>query len=98
MKPLWFLFLVFLTLRITWAEESVTLEALQPDCNAVCDRQAIVFVHGLWGSKETWKNSSTGSSWPEMLRTDPACKLCDVFVVSYPTSLGNSAGNSVRLT
>jgi pimeloyl-ACP methyl ester carboxylesterase len=71
----------------------------RPECRFSCgDRNAIVFVHGLWGSEKTWMNADH-KTWPVLLSEDPFFDGFDVFLASYPTSEGFwSAGNKVRLT
>ena len=37
-------------------------------CLVPCKRAAVVFIHGILGSKETWENGTT--TWPELLAAD----------------------------
>lgn len=70
------------------------------ECIYACSgRRALIFVHGLWGSEDTWKNATNGKTWPELISEDSFFDNFDVYVVSYPTSviLGRE-GNKVRLT
>ena len=46
--------------------------------------RVIVFVHGLHGSRESWRDSN-GAYWPDMIRTDPRFAYSDVEVAEYPT-------------
>ena len=71
-----------------------------PACdNSSCQRHAIVFVHGLWGSKDTWRWSESHPSWPELVVQDSNFANFDVYVVEYPTSPGFwGPGNKVRFT
>ena len=56
-----------------------------------------MFVHGLWGSDETWKNGK--HTWPQLITADGQFDGYDVYTASYGTSLGYSAsGNNTRLT
>lgn len=48
---------------------------------------AIVFIHGLYGGTETWKNPS-GSSWPALMRTDADFRNYDIYVPTYTTGCG----------
>jgi hypothetical protein len=52
---------------------------------------AIVFVHGIYGSDDTFKNTSTGFDWPAKLpnciELGPYCRHIDVFRLSYRTAL-----------
>ena len=47
--------------------------------------RVIVFVHGLHGSRESWR-AANGAYWPDMVRTDPRFAYSDVDVagVSNP--------------
>jgi pimeloyl-ACP methyl ester carboxylesterase len=56
-------------------------------CRAPCDRTAVVFIHGLLGSRETWANDEN-ITWPEMLATDPDVgPMLDVYRVDYDSFL-----------
>lgn len=65
-----------------------------PPCEQPCERHAIVFVHGLFGGIDSWDNGAT--SFPDILRKDPLCGECDIFMISYPTKPSES--NKIRLT
>ena len=56
------------------------------DCAVPCDRVAVIFVHGLGGSRETWLNTSGSTQvyWPQLLAEDPelGAKL-DIYRVDY---------------
>jgi pimeloyl-ACP methyl ester carboxylesterase len=68
------------------------------NCPAPCPRIAVVFVHGLTGSRETWINVSTGSSFPKLLAEDPALQdKLDVYSVNY-ASLWNSGPPIAQVT
>jgi pimeloyl-ACP methyl ester carboxylesterase len=58
--------------------------------------RVIVFVHGLHGSRESWR-ASNGAYWPEMVRTDPRFAFSDVVVAEYPTPASNGKMSSVQL-
>lgn len=51
------------------------------------DYDAIVFVHGIYGSKETFRNESTAFDWPTSIRTDVAGRHIDVYQLEYSTAL-----------
>ena len=34
------------------------------------NKNLILFIHGLTGSNETWKNEETNNTYPELLLTD----------------------------
>ena len=46
--------------------------------------RVIVFVHGIHGSRETWR-ASNGAYWPQLIQTDPHFQKSDVVVAEYPT-------------
>jgi pimeloyl-ACP methyl ester carboxylesterase len=46
--------------------------------------RVIVFVHGIHGSRETWR-ASNGAYWPQLIATDPHFQRSDVVVAEYPT-------------
>jgi pimeloyl-ACP methyl ester carboxylesterase len=68
-------------------------------CEAPCSNTtAIIFVHGLTGSSETWKNTTSGASFPNLLSEDPAIKdKIEVYTVEYG-SLWNSGQPIVAVT
>ena len=56
----------------------------------------IVFVHGLHGSRETWR-AVNGAYWPDMIRTDPRFAFSDIDVAEYPTPASNGKMSSTEL-
>ncbi len=58
--------------------------------------RVIVFVHGLHGSRESWR-ASNGAYWPDLVRTDPRFSYSDVDVAEYPTPASNGKMSSVKL-
>ncbi|MGC1300583.1 MAG: hypothetical protein WA869_36610, partial [Alloacidobacterium sp.] len=58
--------------------------------------RVIVFVHGLHGSRESWR-ASNGAYWPDLIRTDPRFAYSDVEVAEYPTPASNGRMSSVQL-
>jgi pimeloyl-ACP methyl ester carboxylesterase len=56
----------------------------------------IVFVHGLHGSRESWR-ASNGAYWPDLIRKDPRFAYSDVEVAEYPTPASNGKMSSVQL-
>lgn len=51
--------------------ETVTLKRVsETPCSAPCNRVAVIFVHGITGDSNTWKNQA--SDWPLLLAKDPA--------------------------
>lgn len=58
----------------------------QGTCSAPCQKAAVVFIHGLMGSKETWQNGT--SFWPSLLATDPDIgDKVDVYRVDFDSYL-----------
>ena len=58
--------------------------------------RVIVFVHGLHGSRESWR-ASNGAYWPDMVRTDPRFAYSDIEVAEYPTPDKNGKMSSNQL-
>jgi len=58
--------------------------------------RVIVFVHGLHGSRESWR-AANGAFWPDLVRTDPHFAYSDVEVAEYPTPVSNGKMSSVQL-
>ena len=71
---LWCLFLGYI------AASSGCFRARADDLKA----RVIVFVHGIHGSRETWR-ASNGAYWPQLIETDPHFQKSDVVVAEYPT-------------
>jgi pimeloyl-ACP methyl ester carboxylesterase len=58
--------------------------------------RVIVFVHGLHGSRESWR-AANGAYWPDLIRADPRFAYSDVDVAEYPTPASNGKMSSVQL-
>jgi pimeloyl-ACP methyl ester carboxylesterase len=58
--------------------------------------RVIVFVHGLHGSRESWR-ASNHAYWPDLVRTDPRFAFSDVEVAEYPTPDKNGKMSSDQL-
>jgi pimeloyl-ACP methyl ester carboxylesterase len=58
--------------------------------------RVIVFVHGLHGSRESWR-AANGAYWPDLIRKDPRFAYSDVEVAEYPTPASNGKMSSVQL-
>ena len=58
--------------------------------------RVIVFVHGLHGSRESWR-AANRAYWPDLIRTDPRFAYSDVDVAEYPTPASNGKMSSVQL-
>jgi pimeloyl-ACP methyl ester carboxylesterase len=59
--------------------------------------RVIVFVHGLHGSRESWR-ASNGAYWPDMVRADPRFAFSDIVVAEYPTPASNGKMSSLQLS
>jgi pimeloyl-ACP methyl ester carboxylesterase len=70
--------------------------AQQDPAKLVPRARVIVFVHGLHGSRESWR-ASNGAYWPDLVRTDPRFAYSDVEVVEYPTPASNGKMSSAQL-
>jgi pimeloyl-ACP methyl ester carboxylesterase len=58
--------------------------------------RVIVFVHGLHGSRESWR-AANGAYWPDLVRTDPHFAYSDVDIAEYPSPASNGKMSSVQL-
>lgn len=64
------------------------------DCR---DFDAVVFVHGIYGSSSTFTNATTGFDWPKNIPSQVSGRSVDVFHLSYETALATWAtGNNPR--
>lgn len=59
--------------------------------------RVIVFVHGLHGSRETWR-AANGAYWPQLVQTDPHFRNSDVVVAEYPTPSVRGQLSTVQLS
>src|SRR5262249_32779063 len=79
------------------AEVTITHES-STTCSSPCSSIAVIFVHGLTGSRDTWVNTTTGQSFPKLLAEDPNIRdKIDVYSVEY-SSLWNSGAPIVAVT
>ncbi|MGA2648928.1 MAG: alpha/beta fold hydrolase [Terracidiphilus sp.] len=79
------------------APVSISQVAVQQDGTPSAPRaRVIVFVHGLHGSRDSWR-ASNGAYWPDLVRTDPRFAYSDVEVAEYPTPDKNGKMSSVQL-
>ena len=68
------------------------------ECGSNCQRTAVIFLHGLTGSQETWLNTTSQQSFPALLAQDPdLAELIDVYSVQFD-SLWNSGQPIVKVT
>jgi pimeloyl-ACP methyl ester carboxylesterase len=90
-------FLVALLL-LFHARASFSQAATQQNQTQAAPRaRVIVFVHGLHGSRESWR-ASNSAYWPDLIRTDPRFAYSDVEVAEYPTPASNGRMSSVQLS
>lgn len=68
------------------------------ECQNPCPRHAVVFVHGIWGSADTWRNTQSGNDWPELLRDDQAFKDFDIYRLDYDTAFTQKGPDAETLT
>ena len=85
------LFLLF-NAAASFSQAATQQNYTQPGSRA----RVIVFVHGLHGSRESWR-ASNGAYWPDMVRTDPRFAYSDTEVAEYPTPASNGRMSSVQL-
>jgi pimeloyl-ACP methyl ester carboxylesterase len=79
------------------ASASFSQAAAQADyAQSVPRARVIVFVHGLHGSRESWR-ALNNAYWPDLIRTDPRFAYSDVDVAEYPTPASNGKMSSVQL-
>ena len=73
-------------------------QAQTQPANAQPGRRArvIVFVHGIHGSRESWR-ASNGAYWPDLIRSDPRFAYSDVVIAEFPTPSSNGKMSSVQL-
>ena len=86
------LFVLFLLLSPFFSQAEVQQNQAQTAPRA----RVIVFVHGLHGSRDSWR-ASNGAYWPDMIRTDPRFAYSDVEVAEYPTPASNGRMSSTQL-
>lgn len=59
--------------------------------------RVIVFVHGLHGSRDTWR-AANGAYWPQMVEADPQFRNSDVVVAEYPTPAARGQLSTAQLS
>ncbi|MGA7638008.1 MAG: hypothetical protein WA657_12355 [Candidatus Acidiferrales bacterium] len=62
-------------------------QSCRPELPTCADFDAIVFVHGIYGGADTFKNSSTGFDWPIEFPPIIQGRQVDVFRLTYTTAL-----------
>lgn len=77
--------LIFLTAAAR-ADVVNMIDVSKVACAVPCKRAAVIFIHGILGSKETWQNEDT--SWPELLASDATIgNELDVYRVDFDSYL-----------
>jgi pimeloyl-ACP methyl ester carboxylesterase len=62
------------------------------------NRKVIVFVHGVTGDMDnTWANTETHTSWPEMIAKDPTLSAYDVYVYGYESPCEGNTSNITEI-
>jgi pimeloyl-ACP methyl ester carboxylesterase len=57
-------------------------------CDSPCNRTAVIFVHGIGGSVDTWTDDVTKKSWPNLLASDDEIgNKIDIYQIDYNSSL-----------
>jgi pimeloyl-ACP methyl ester carboxylesterase len=88
--------LILLSLLFS-ASLSYPQSSLQPSqTQSLLRARVIVFVHGLHGSRESWR-AANGAYWPDMVKTDPHFAYSDVDIAEYPSPASNGKMSSVQL-
>ena len=58
------------------------------ECPTPCPRTAVIFIHGITGSKETWGSSAGNLYWPAMLASDAAlANDVDIYQIDYDSTM-----------
>ncbi len=67
--------------------EPARLQQCPADAATCREYDAIVFVHGIYGAAETFRNTSTGFDWPTKFPASVDGRDVDVFRLNYQTAL-----------
>ena len=67
-------------------------DSTRPNC---AEFDALVFVHGIYGSKDTFQNPKTKFYWPAEIPAAVAGRRIDVYTIEYQTALLNWAKSDV---
>ena len=60
-----------------------TAERVAKDCAKPCNRHAVIFVHGIFGARETWLNSDTSQYFPALIADDASMDDVDILRADY---------------
>jgi pimeloyl-ACP methyl ester carboxylesterase len=72
-----------------------TAERVATTCAEPCRRHAVIFVHGIFGSRETWLNPDTSAYFPQLLARDPRFDKVDIYRADYENYM-MKAGPSMK--
>jgi hypothetical protein len=62
------------------------------------NKKVIIFVHGVLGDVDnTWIDTATRASWPELISSDPAMNNYDVYVYGYKSSCGGDVSDITEI-
>jgi pimeloyl-ACP methyl ester carboxylesterase len=57
------------------------------NCDSPCGRTAVIFIHGITGSRETWGNPEGDLYWPNMLSTESDLRNgLDIYQIDYDST------------
>jgi pimeloyl-ACP methyl ester carboxylesterase len=85
----------------------VRIQQVAPQSERPCaadarKRDAIFFLHGLFGSNETWRPTTwwfwPGTSFPELIVSDSALNCYDVYTIEYDSFLVSSSPDVTAIT
>jgi triacylglycerol esterase/lipase EstA (alpha/beta hydrolase family) len=58
------------------------------ECEAPCNRAAVVFIHGITGSQETWGDPNGTLYWPKMLAAESSLSNdLDIYQLDYDSNM-----------
>lgn len=82
-----YLFSITLTLAMLCVIQKVHAQSLMASSYLRFDgarQNVIIFVHGVTGdARDTWTNATTGTYWPDLIRSDPQFSSANVWVFSF---------------
>jgi pimeloyl-ACP methyl ester carboxylesterase len=66
------------------AESIARLRPQHSNCETPCKRTAVIFIHGITGSKRTWGEPGSNLYWPTMLSKEPnLADDLDIYQIEY---------------
>jgi len=96
-KLVWVALIIPFYAYTSFPQASPKQDHAQPVLSQLAGRaRVIVFVHGIHGSRESWR-ASNGAYWPDLIRSDPRFAFSDIEVSEYPTPASNGKMSSVQL-